>query len=719
MILSMATPAFAEGSQNMTDPTDGGYRPYAEWKESGQDSSTAKIPRTQIWYVYAEAGDTVYLGSSVCDNYQDKDIVVYKPNGDLLSNYDVIKGGTGHIDTRAKELAGPKINDTSSDGYEPFHFIAEAAGIYKVEFHSNTDKGQSSNNNPTPAEIEQDSFEVNQKSGYIAAWDITVVNEAGNKITGRIFTNYLALNMGKNITTDMLTASVFVLVDGYIYEVDFDGMDPYGFVFFANNRGLVDATTHLPLYHSIYDKDDVTGLSNVNIHKPGDEANVYDETYPIFLNIPDSALLASLGQSTPQIAGEVKNFYFRGYEDNEGYVGKGGEFHFTTHNASSFKLELRFDESDPNNVRILSNSCVEGENIIQWDGKDAYGEEVPAGTYGGDSGNIKISMQLRSGEVHFPLLDVENNRNGLKVTLLNGPDGGAIPKSMVYYNNGEGSGKEYVPKLNDEKNLIQNGHPENVDKPNRSDQMPNPNAGIESKDGALWFSNGAGDSSLIDLWTYYVSESTATATLSVPFHLIDPAYGGFTVSKTVTGDGADTEKEFSFTASAVDGSNTPISDGTYGDLTFADGEAPFTLKSGDSITVSDLPVGTKYTVTETTYDVEGYSTSVNGSTGREFTGTVADAKDLVQAIRFVNAFTMPTGKLLIEKTVTGIGDTEKEWTFNVTFSNDGSYSYTGSKTGTITSGDSIKLKHGESVTISNIPVDVTYTVTEDEANQDG
>ncbi len=78
-----------------------------------------------------------------------------------------------------------------------------------------------------------------------------------------------------------------------------------------------------------------------------------------------------------------------------------------------------------------------------------------------------------------------------------------------------------------------------------------------------------------------------------------------------------------------------------------------------------------------------------------------------------------TGNLTISKTVGGnAGSTEKAFEFTVTLSNasgqplTGSYSYTGSSTGSITSGGKISLKHGESVTIAGLPVGTKYKVTE-------
>jgi len=75
--------------------------------------------------------------------------------------------------------------------------------------------------------------------------------------------------------------------------------------------------------------------------------------------------------------------------------------------------------------------------------------------------------------------------------------------------------------------------------------------------------------------------------------------------------------------------------------------------------------------------------------------------------------------LAIGKTVTGTaGDQDKEFTFTVELTyEDGEevteeFFYDGSKTGTIKSGESVKLKHGELIKIYNIPLDVEYTVTE-------
>ena len=102
--------------------------------------------------------------------------------------------------------------------------------------------------------------------------------------------------------------------------------------------------------------------------------------------------------------------------------------------------------------------------------------------------------------------------------------------------------------------------------------------------------------------------------------------------------------------------------------------------------------------------------------------------------------TYEAGTLTVSKTVSGnMGDLNKEWNFKVEFTAPEDDTVMGDITtsavgatapatiaagdtgwaGTTTKTSTFKLKNGQSVTFSNIPKGVTYTVTEDEANKDG
>lgn len=100
--------------------------------------------------------------------------------------------------------------------------------------------------------------------------------------------------------------------------------------------------------------------------------------------------------------------------------------------------------------------------------------------------------------------------------------------------------------------------------------------------------------------------------------------GALTVKKTVVG--GDSQREFGFTVALADGDGELVS-GTFGKgehaATFTDGKATFTLKHGGEKTISGLPVGVRYTVTEDT--AEGYTTTVDGTDGSKAEGTVTEA----------------------------------------------------------------------------------------------
>lgn len=185
--------------------------------------------------------------------------------------------------------------------------------------------------------------------------------------------------------------------------------------------------------------------------------------------------------------------------------------------------------------------------------------------------------------------------------------------------------------------------------------------------------------------------------------------GGLTVSKTVAGNAGNQAADFHFTVKLSD---TSIS-GTYGDMTFVDGVAEFTLKHGEQKTASSLPVGVQYTVTENEANQDGYSTAVSGDTG-----TIE--KDVTQSAAFTNTKNSggggggskkSYGKLTVSKTVAGsAGETDRKFTFTIKLDR----SLTG-KYGDMTFDKGvavISLKHGESSTATDLPSGITYTVTE-------
>lgn len=102
-------------------------------------------------------------------------------------------------------------------------------------------------------------------------------------------------------------------------------------------------------------------------------------------------------------------------------------------------------------------------------------------------------------------------------------------------------------------------------------------------------------------------------------------------------------------------------------------------------------------------------------------------KDATKSDTFTNKYGVDNEfkDLTIKKEVTGVmGDTQKDWNFDLTLtSGSGRSTYVvkqGNETKTLTSGQTYEftLKSGESIKVENLSTTDTYTVTEDESGQD-
>jgi uncharacterized repeat protein (TIGR01451 family) len=497
-------PSWAEGSKELV--SDGGDRPYLEWS----DRSTANVSRKPKLQVYVQVGEIVNLGSSVVSSFSNpQDIVYTSPFGTDNGTCDVdATTGLGFIDTVAKETAGPLPN---VGGYTPCKFTAKETGIYTVEFHAPVTDGTNVDPPPIAANAQ---FSTGAAQGMgVAAWDITVRDKT-NTITqkGRVFTKYIALNMGAN--SKSLNAKLYIQTkDGYRYETDMNGVDPFAFIFFANSRGYIDQTNNSTLYHS------AGGASNNNLIFPGNvkvqDPSVADTptniTHLVFFNPPDTTTLNALSiPITAILPVEPNSFKFTGGtggSGNQTRVGVGGYFSFNTATNGSYQIIIdtnNDDIYDASTDRVLQNLTSVGSNVVFWDGKDANKvnlQPLP------NNGAYKAIITARAGEYHFPMLDAENNPQGFKITMQNPPgpfsnfvdlNGQQIGTTTVYYND-----SNYTTADGTTVNLNATG----------SQVATNPrNAarGINSVNGEHEFSNNYGDFKGIDTWTYFSSKAVMT-----------------------------------------------------------------------------------------------------------------------------------------------------------------------------------------------------------------
>ena len=184
--------------------------------------------------------------------------------------------------------------------------------------------------------------------------------------------------------------------------------------------------------------------------------------------------------------------------------------------------------------------------------------------------------------------------------------------------------------------------------------------------------------------------------------------GKLTVTKTVAGNSVNKEKEFTFTVAL----SSDTYDGTYGDVTFTEGKATFTLKDSEKKVIAYLPEGIGYTVTEEDYTAEGYvTTMLPGPTGTFTNNGNAE-------VSVYNTRQLPGSLTVTNEVEPGAGDPEKEFEFIVTLDDPTVNGDHGSMT-FVDGVAVIKLKGGESITATDLPDGVHYTVVEKDYSSEG
>ena len=496
-------PVSAEGSRDLVKNL--GYRPYTEWLPG---VSIAGIPRRTLLKVYVQAGETINLGSSVHTSFGGgtQDIVYRTPSG-TTGSCDVLSTGFGFIDTFAKESNGPF---PAAGGYTPCTITAPAAGVYEVEFHG---PSETSTANPPVREYNVQFPTDGTQEATVAAWDITVTSN-GVRQPGRVFTNYLSLNMGGNSTIALpqlgLNSILFVqTIDGYRYQVILDRLDPGNFIFFGNNRGFIDNFDNSNLYHSITAPTEALNfIGNVGLHLPTLADTSTNVTHRVFFNAPDSMTLLGLGiPLTATLPQAPPDFKFTGIAGNTTKVNQGGKFTFTTNQFGKYQIVIDTNQDGifgNSNDRTLTGGIVSGLNTVNWNGRDQADTALPVGTY-----NAKV--YVTAGEYHFPLLDAESNAGGLRIIMENAPgafnntakdhDGRDIDNSTVYYDD-----SNYTTK---------NGTIVNLDERDTDEIASAPRNALKGRRSSAFgrhqWLNLYGNLRGIDTWTYFLDPSgTAT-----------------------------------------------------------------------------------------------------------------------------------------------------------------------------------------------------------------
>ena len=204
--------------------------------------------------------------------------------------------------------------------------------------------------------------------------------------------------------------------------------------------------------------------------------------------------------------------------------------------------------------------------------------------------------------------------------------------------------------------------------------------------------------------------------------------GSLEIVKNLDGRTAEFGREFEFTVTLSRNDNIALA-GTYltqsgRTVAFEDNAAGgvtarVRVAGGGSLTILGIPSGTSYTVSEADYTADRYTTTSTGAVGVVETAAVRAT--------FLNTRANPGyGALTVTKTVEAIGGAEipdMQFVFDIALTLEDGEDFTGTLRTTRTSGEtgrlyfnggaaSIRLSHGESVTLSGIPLGTSYTVTE-------
>lgn len=145
----------------------------------------------------------------------------------------------------------------------------------------------------------------------------------------------------------------------------------------------------------------------------------------------------------------------------------------------------------------------------------------------------------------------------------------------------------------------------------------------------------------------YFADADCKEQIDTPTFNNTTAPGSLTISKTVSGNAASTTKEFTFTVTLMQNGDTPNNEVTFGDVTFINGVATFKLKARDVKTITGIPAGFDYTVTES--DNNGYTVTVNGQNTATATGKIMAGKTTEVAFNNHKSYVYPPNPPIMDE----------------------------------------------------------------------
>jgi hypothetical protein len=540
--------ARGEGSRDLSPLNDTGRRANLEWRNSFYGDL---IPRRTIFSVFARQNEVLLLGSSavgVSGLPNAGDIRVYEEGritGPIaqevipaLPDFSCVaqrglpgNADRGRIASRDEELNGPNTLDNQRpDGYEPCFYVAPRDGIYNVIFFGPSGDNQNSETAPAGLVIPPASQFGPAQDTSITAWDVTVRASPTSTadIPGRVFSYYAALFTGGNGRPVSGTAYA-ATGDGFIYRIDYD-FDPNGFLVYANRAGFLNSDG-TPLYHNVVAVPSPSKQRQDQLVELQGGVSLAPPELPLFFSQPDPLALAALGIPPLPTPPSLGGFDFLGILGaNLTLFDQGGTFTFAS-SPGFYEIVIsrdgvNFDPDLPQNRVLRGSADASGTTGAAWDGRDNAEQPFPVG------GPYLARMRVQGGEIHFPFLDVENNRNGGPTLELTNPPGGVCPpliggcQGAFYDDQGYETASNVLvgEAINGPLCLGDVGNPPPI---SASDPLLGFDSGSDQRrfgfpsdgnpDLVCDVLGGFGDKKGLDIWTFYPSQ-----VLTAPLQIVQP-----------------------------------------------------------------------------------------------------------------------------------------------------------------------------------------------------
>jgi uncharacterized repeat protein (TIGR01451 family) len=497
-----AAPAFGEGSVDFnTGP-------------SAQRRNTIVMAGGEytVLRVYARAGETIQMASSAMQTAGGvDDILVYAPGTSFASSTDasvpatlptdpvfstdifdcnVDDAGTGRINSRAQELAGPAPNP---GGYTPCEFTAPVDGIYPIIMLPTDPSGTTSAGTVgAPG---------SGGAAGLSMWDVTIRNTGNAVQPGRLFSHRLAL-LGGIISQPLLApdpVGYFLTPTGYEYRFSFFVHQTIGWDLTANDRGVIDATTGARTFASFQYGGGFTDAVAPQLTAP-DIAS--DSRFPIFFRQVDpvtisgpGGLAQTSGYATAPISPStaLSGLAFTGAGGAQGATaqGSGGTISFASPapmNGLGYTTEIDLNHNgtfgDSGDVIDNTADLSSAGNSFAWNGRDPNGLTPACGSYA-------YRVRATVAEAHLTQGDVEQS-GGTQIERLTQPGDPAL-------------GDPFAASYDDidpyKGTPVTNATPAAVDQ------------GVSSPTFHAWTAN-TGNDDLVDTWVR-LPEAVASGTLRV------------------------------------------------------------------------------------------------------------------------------------------------------------------------------------------------------------